>query len=96
MLLGAATLATAAAVSVSGLVGWVGLMAPHAARRLCGTGSRRSLPASMLLGAATVVVCDDVARTLLPAEIPLGILTAVLGAAGFIALMVRRPRERGG
>lgn len=96
LVLSAVTLAVAAAVSVSGLVGWVGLLAPHAARRLCGTGSRRSLPASMLLGAAAVVVCDDAARTLLPAEIPLGILTAAAGAAGFLVLMIRRPRERGG
>ena len=80
LLLLAATLATAAAVSVSGLVGWIGLMAPHAARRLFGASSRRALPAAVLLGAASVLACDTVARTLLPAEIPLGIVTAIAGA----------------
>ena len=103
-LLFAATLAAAAAVSVSGLVGWIGLMAPHAARRLYGASSRKSLPAAMLLGAATVLVCDGMARTLLPAEIPLGIVTAVIGAGGFLGLMATGSptggpagrRERGG
>src|SRR5512137_1113720 len=80
LLLLAATLATSAAVSVSGLVGWIGLMAPHAARRLFGASSPRSLPASVVLGAAAVLACDTLARTLLPAEIPLGIVTAVVGA----------------
>lgn len=95
ILLVAATLATAAAVSVSGLVGWVGLMVPHAARRLVGTDARRALPAGMLLGALVVLVCDDIARTLLPAEIPLGILTSLVGAIGFVALMSTAGRRRG-
>jgi iron complex transport system permease protein len=96
LLLLAATLATAAAVSVSGLVGWIGLMAPHAARRLFGASSRRSLPAAVLLGAAAVLACDTLARTLLPAEIPLGIVTAVVGAGGFLGLMATGGREHGG
>ena len=70
LLLLAATLATAAAVSVSGLVGWIGLMAPHAARRLFGASSRRALPAAVLLGAASVLACDTVARTLLSRRDP--------------------------
>jgi iron complex transport system permease protein len=96
LLLFCATLATASAVSVTGLVGWVGLMAPHAARRITGADAARSLPGSLLLGAIFVLLCDDVARTVLPSEIPLGILTALLGAAGFLALMAARRRERGG
>ncbi len=98
LLLAAATLATASAVSVSGLVGWIGLMVPHAARRLVGTDARRSLPAAMLLGSIAVLVCDDIARTVLPAELPLGILTSLVGAAAFIALMGaagRRARRAG-
>lgn len=96
VLLLAATLAAAAAVSVSGLVGWMGLMAPHAARRLFGASSRRSLPAAMLLGAAAVLVCDGLARSLLPTEIPLGIVTAVVGAGSFLVLMATGRREHGG
>jgi iron complex transport system permease protein len=96
LLLFAATLAAAAAVSVSGLVGWMGLMAPHAARRLFGASSRRSLPAAMLLGAAAVLVCDALARTLFTSEIPLGIVTAVVGAGGFLGLMASGRQERGG
>ena len=96
LLLLAATMATAAVVSVSGLIGWAGLMVPHAARRLFGSDAAKSLPASMLLGAVYILVCDDVARTVLPAEIPLGILTAVIGASAFLALMILRTEERGG
>ncbi len=89
----AATLATAAAVAVSGLVGWIGLLAPHAARRLSGASSRRALPSAMLLGAAAVLACDDLARTLLPVEIPLGILTALVGSTAFLGLMALRQRS---
>jgi iron complex transport system permease protein len=96
ILLAAATLAAAAAVSVSGLVGWVGLMVPHAARRLMGSEASRALPASMLLGAVSVLLCDDLARTVLPTEIPLGILTSILGVLLFLAFMSTRRRERGG
>ena len=96
LLLLAATLAAAAAVSVSGLVGWIGLMAPHAARRLFGASSRRSLPAAVMLGAAAMVACDTLARTLLPAEIPLGIVTAIVGAGAFLGLMGSGRREHGG
>jgi len=81
---------------VSGLVGWIGLMAPHAARRLFGATSRRSLPAAVLLGAGSVLACDTLARTLLPSEIPLGIVTAVVGAGGFLGLMASGRREHGG
>ena len=96
LLLFSATMATAAVVSVSGLIGWAGLMIPHAARRLFGTDASKSLPASMLLGAVYILLCDDVARTVLPAEIPLGILTAIAGAGAFLALMIVRREERGG
>jgi iron complex transport system permease protein len=95
LLLLAATMATAAVVSVSGLVGWIGLMVPHAARRLVGTDARRALPAGMLMGALSILVCDDIARTVLPAEIPLGILTSLVGAVVFIVLMGTAGKRRG-
>ena len=87
ILLVAAVAATSAVISVSGIVGWVGLIVPHFARRLFGVDTRYNLPASMLLGGLFTVVCDDLARTLLAGEIPLGVLTSLLGALFFIGLM---------
>ncbi|MEG0145614.1 MAG: iron ABC transporter permease [Clostridia bacterium] len=85
-----ATLLTAAAVAVSGTIGWVGLVVPHLARKLVGNNFRRLMPASMLLGALFLVVVDDVSRNLLATEIPLGILTALVGAPFFLWLILRR------
>lgn len=90
LLLTAAVATTAALVSISGIVGWVGLIVPHLGRRLFGANSRYSLPAAMLLGGVFVLLCDDLARTMLAGEIPLGILTSLLGALFFIVLMVSR------
>jgi iron complex transport system permease protein len=82
-------------ISISGIVGWVGLIMPHIARRLFDTDTRFSLPAAMLLGGMFTVLCDDLARTLLPGEIPLGIITSLFGALIFLALMIfQRPRAR--
>jgi iron complex transport system permease protein len=91
LLLTAAVLPTAAAISVAGMVGWVGLIMPHIARRLFGSDTRFTLPASMLLGGIFTILCDDLSRTLLAGEIPLGILTSLLGAVVFIGMMVSRP-----
>lgn len=88
LLLTAAILPTAAVISVAGMVGWVGLIVPHIARRLFGPDTRFSLPASMLLGGIFVMLCDDICRSLLAGEIPLGIMTSLLGAAIFIGLMI--------
>ena len=68
----------------------VGLIVPHIARRLFGSDTRFSLPASMLLGGIFVILCDDICRSLLAGEIPLGIMTSLLGAAVFIGLMISR------
>lgn len=87
LLLTAGVAATAAVISVSGLVGWVGLIIPNLARRLFGADGRRSLPGAMLLGGIFAILCDDIARTLLAGEIPLGILTSLLGALAFAILM---------
>lgn len=83
----AAVAATAAVISVSGMVGWIGLIVPHLARRIYGADARKALPAALLLGGAFTLLCDDVARTLLAGEIPLGILTSLLGAGFFMFLM---------
>ncbi len=86
-------LATAAAVSVAGPIGFVGLIVPHAVRRLSGYDHRVVLPASFLLGGAALTLCDTVARTVLfPTEIPVGVLTALIGGPLFIRLLVRSSR----
>ncbi|MDR0904833.1 MAG: iron ABC transporter permease [Oscillospiraceae bacterium] len=85
-----ATLITAASVSVSGLIGWVGLVVPHLARRLVGNNYRHLLPASMLGGALFLLIVDNVSRNLLVTEIPIGILTSVIGAPFFIWLITRK------
>jgi iron complex transport system permease protein len=90
LLLTAAVAATAAVVSVSGMVGWLGLIVPHLARRWFGADARHALPAAMLMGGLFAVVCDDMARTLLAGEIPLGILTSLFGALFFVAMMATR------
>jgi iron complex transport system permease protein len=84
-------LATAAVVSVTGPIGFVGLIIPHAVRRLSGYDHRVVLPASFFLGGAFLVACDAAARTLLAAaEMPVGILTALVGGPIFIAILLRR------
>jgi len=84
-----ATLITAASVAVSGMIGWVGLVIPHLARRMTGNNYQRLMPASMLLGALFLLVVDDVSRTLFTTEIPIGILTSLIGAPFFIYLISR-------
>jgi iron complex transport system permease protein len=87
----AATLGTAAAVSVSGLIGFVGIIVPHTVRMLAGASYRRVLPLSMLLGAAFLVATDVVARTVsAPAELPIGVITAFCGAPFFMVVLRRR------
>lgn len=87
LLLVAAVAITALMVSIAGIVGWAGLIIPHIARRLVGPNAARSIPASMLIGGAFMVICDDLARSLLAGEIPLGILTSLFGALLFIIMM---------
>jgi iron complex transport system permease protein len=89
----AASLATAAAVSVSGLIGFVGLIVPHTARLLWGPDHRMLLPMSMVLGAGFLVLADLLARTVIaPAEMPVGIITALCGGPFFLYLVRRRQR----
>jgi iron complex transport system permease protein len=92
VLVAAATLVTAASVSVAGMVGWVGLLVPHLARMLVGSDLRRLLPASLLAGATFLMVVDTVCRSVYTTEIPLSILTALIGAPLFLYLIMRQRR----
>ena len=84
-----ATLMTAAAVAVSGVIGWIGLVIPHAARLLVGPDHQRLIPASLALGASFLLLIDNISRTLLPTEVPLGVLTGLVGVPLLIALLRR-------
>ncbi|GAA0526726.1 iron complex transport system permease protein [Rhizomicrobium palustre] len=88
----AATLLTASSVAIAGMVGWVGLVIPHLARMIVGPDYRVLLPASMLLGGSYLLLTDDLARSLMANEIPLGIITALIGAPFFLYLMMRSQR----
>jgi iron complex transport system permease protein len=90
LVLVAAVGATAAVVSVAGIVGWIGLLVPHVARRLAGADAQRALPASLLLGGIFALACDTLARTAMAGEIPLGIVASFFGALLFMAMMLSR------
>lgn len=92
LVIGCATLITSSVVAIAGVIGWVGLIIPHIARMLVGPGFSRLLPASALLGAAYLLLVDTLARTLATNEVPLGLLTAVVGAPFFLWLLARGRR----
>lgn len=85
-----ATLITAACVSISGMIGWVGLVIPHFARMAVGEDYRIMLPTAMLMGASFLMVVDDCARLLASLEIPIGILTSFVGAPFFLYLIIEK------
>jgi iron complex transport system permease protein len=87
LLIAAASLATAAAVSVSGLIGFVGIVVPHLVRLLAGASYRVVIPLSLIGGAVFLIVADEIARTIMPGEIPLGVVTAFTGAPFFVAVL---------
>ena len=94
IVIAAATLATSAGVAIAGIIGWVGLVVPHAARLLVGAEFARVLPVSAILGAAFMLLVDTLARTLSSTEVPPGVLTALVGTPVFIWLLAvtfRRP-----
>ncbi len=93
VLLAGAALATAACVAAAGVIGWVGLVIPHAARLLVGASFAGALPVAMLLGAILMVLIDAIGRATTHIEIPPGVLTALLGAPALFALMLRRRGE---
>ncbi|AKB49746.1 Vitamin B12 ABC transporter, permease component BtuC [Methanosarcina barkeri str. Wiesmoor] len=86
-----ATLITSAAVSISGVIGWVGLVVPHISRMIVGPNYSRLLPMSMVIGASFMLVVDDLSRTIVATEIPLGILTSLVGAPLF-AYLIKKGR----
>jgi len=89
IVIAASTLITAAAVSLCGIIGWVGLVIPHIGRMFAGPDHRALLPASVSIGALYLLIIDDIARTATAAEIPLSILTAIVGAP-FFAYLLRK------
>ena len=92
LLIFSATLMTASAVSFTGIIGWVGLVIPHIARLLVGPHFSRLLPVSLLLGATFLLLTDTLARNIAGIELPLGILTALVGAPFFMYLLARSGR----
>ena len=90
-----ATALTALAVSVSGIIAWVGLLVPHAARMLVGPDNRFVIPLSATLGAVFVMICDNLARTVHTGEVPIGIITSILGAPYLVYLLRTRGAHLG-
>ena len=90
--IGCSTLLTASAVSICGMVGWIGLIIPHLARMLTGPNYKTLLPASLFLGSTFLLLVDDVARSAFSVEIPLGILTSLFGAPFFLYLLMKGKR----
>ncbi|MDR3363363.1 MAG: iron ABC transporter permease [Clostridiales Family XIII bacterium] len=88
-----ATLLTSGSVAVGGMIAWVGLIVPHIARLLVGPNYSKLLPVSLLVGMVFLMAVDDVCRTALAIELPLGILTALIGAPLFLALLARSGKE---
>lgn len=86
------TLLTSAAVAVSGIIGWVGLVVPHMVRFMVGPNYRDLLPMSFIVGGTFLLAVDDIARTLFTSEIPLGILTSIIGAPFFFYLLLKRKK----
>jgi iron complex transport system permease protein len=89
----AATIITASAVSLCGIVGWIGLVIPHIARMLVGPNHKRLLPACVSIGALALLMIDNIARTATAVEIPLSILTAIIGAP-FFAFFLKKTGGR--
>ena len=87
MIIGGATLCTAAAVCISGTIGWVGLVIPHIGRMITGNSNQKLIPVSISLGAGFMVIMDLLSRTLTGSEIPIGILCALIGTPFFVYLL---------
>ncbi len=94
ILIAAASLATAASVAISGIISWIGLIVPHMTRKLVGPNHKVLIPASLSVGAMFMVLCDNLARTLTPFEIPISIVTSLIGAPVFLFLLKMRGKQR--
>ena len=88
IMIGLATAITALAVSLVGIVAWVGLMMPHASRMILGPDNRFVIPSCFFMGALYLLICDTLARTLIMNEIPIGIITSLLGAP-YLCYLIR-------
>lgn len=86
----------ASSVAISGVIGWVGLVIPHITRMLMGCNTKKTIPASMLLGAIFLTISDTISRTIAFSEIPIGIITGIIGAPFFLYLIVREGRRTNG
>ena len=93
ILLLVATIGTTLTISITGLIGWVGLIMPHLSRKLFGSDSKAALPGSMVMGSLFLLFCDTIGRTLLPTEIPIGLLTSFIGATIFIIILSLKHQE---
>lgn len=89
-------LLVAASVAMSGVIGWIGLIVPHASRAIVGPDHARLIPASIGIGAFILLILDNISRTAMSTEIPLGILAGLIGIPVFLLLFMRLLRERGG
>lgn len=89
-----ATLITASAVSIAGIIGWIGLIVPHITRMIVGANFRYQLPASMVIGAIMLLITDTLARSIASIELPLGILTSAVGAPFFLAILLQTRRAK--
>ena len=89
IIIAACTLLTSAAVSISGIIGWIGMIIPHMARMIVGPDNKILLPASLSLGASFLLLIDNISRVVISIEIPIGILTAVIGVPIFLYLLRR-------
>ena len=94
VLLAAASLVAAVCVSVSGIIGFVGLLVPHLMRALIGPDNRRLIPVSLLAGAVLLLAADTLTRAVLPTEIPIGVLTALIGGPFFCYVFRRQQSAR--
>ena len=94
LLIVCATLMTAVCVALAGIIGWVGLLIPHVARLLVGPDFSRLLPVCLIVGAAFLLLTDTLARSIGTLELPLGVLTALVGAPGFLLLLARGARQK--
>ena len=88
-----ATVLTAVSVSISGTIGWIGLVIPNLVRLLIGSDNKKVVPVSMLLGAVFMVICDMLARSITPNEIPLSVITGVIGTPLFLFSIFKRRKD---
>ena len=88
-----ATVLTAVSVSISGTIGWIGLVIPNLVRQLIGSNNKKVVPVSMLFGAVFMVLCDMLARSIAPNEIPLSVITGIIGTPLFLFSIFKRRKE---